>query len=194
MSEVEIITGLDQSGKTIFLNTYLNMRKNKNENILIISIGRGNKSIHQVSNIKFKVFDSIFGIDEKKLLYLISISNPQRIFIEGDYVSMRYIDKILLTKPLRERIIITSRINIINAKHIKMILKNNMCKYLGNIIIINNYDGVQLKDEDLYSIRNMNLNSFLFYIEDFNELYTKFKYYKLINNEFYSSIFKYIRI
>lgn len=194
MSEVEIITGLDQSGKTIFLNTYLNMRKNKNENILVISIGRGNRGIYQSSNIKFKVFDSIFNIDEKKLLYLININIPQRVFIEGDYISIRYIDRILLSKSLKERLIITSRISIINAKHINMILKNNMCKCLGNIIIINNYDGIQLKDEDLYSIRNLNLNSFLFYIRDFDELYKKFKYYKLINNEFYSSIFRYIRI
>ncbi len=192
MSEVEIIIGLDKSGRTTFLNEYLKMVNIKNVNTLIIIIGRGNKKIDSYENVKVKIFDSIFSINETKLLYLINIHNPQKIFIESEYVYIKHIDSILRSSLIKDRILITSRINIINTKFIKMILKSCMVKYRGNIIVINNYDKLHINKEDLYEIRDKNLNSFLFYTEDFKDLYDKFKYYKLINKGFYTNIFKYI--
>jgi hypothetical protein len=196
MSEVEIIIGFNGSGKTLFLNSYIRMKNIKNnEKILVLCFDRGNTSINYVinDNIKIKFVDYNFQIDDNKLLYLIEIHKPHFIFIEGDYILIKYIDNILSSKLLKDKIFITSRINIINSKHINLVLKNRVCNIYSNIVIINNFDDIELYNNDLFMIKAINRNAFVFCVNHYGELYEKFKNYKLIRNDFYENIFKCIK-
>lgn len=196
MSEIEIIVGFRGSGKTLFLNSYLNMKNIENSNrilILILDKGNVNVQIGNRKNVKVKVIDSPFEINDKKLLYLISIHKPHFIFIEGDYSDIKNIGKILNSDLLIDRIFISSRINIINQRHISKVLKYRVCKTNSNIIVINNHDRYDIDSNDLYNIKNRNKNAFVFCVNEFGELYEKFKLYKILRNEFYKSIVKYIK-
>lgn len=196
MSEIEIIMGLNKSGKTRFLNTYLEITCVKNERILVIFIGNGitkiNNNIKGVF-IKVRIFNSIFDIDVKKILYLINIYRPHRILVEGEYVSIKNIYKIISNDFLKDILVVTSRINIINSNFISKILNYDLSKINSNIIIINNYDKNYLDNRDLQKIRSEYLNSFLFCIEDFAEIFFKFKEHRLIKSNFDKNIFRYLK-
>lgn len=194
MSEVEFIMGLSKSGKTRFLNTYLGFTNVKKERILLIIIGKGNEQIRSKSEyIKVKIFNSLLEISERKLLYILNVYIPHRILIEGDYFSIRYIEKILSFNSFKYNLVITSRINIINSNFIYEILKNKNNKIKSNIIIINNFDGLKLDYRDIRDIRVRNINSFLFCIECFDEVYFKFKDYGLLKGDIQKNIFKYLK-
>lgn len=196
MSEVEIIMGLDHSGKTLFLNAYLEITNVKEERILLIIIGNGNTKLeNKFKNvyIKVKIFNSIFEINEKKLNYLINMYKPHRVLIEGDYLSLKTIYKLIGSHEFKNSLFITSIIDIINSKRISKVLKYRLNKIGSNIVIINNFDRLKINDEYIKNIRLKNINSFLFYIEDFEEIYVKFKNYGLVKSGFHKNIFKYIK-
>lgn len=196
MSEIEIIMGLSKSGKTRFLNTYLEMTCVKNERILIILVGDGSTNVKNCIKdvfVKIKVFSSIFEIDVRRILYLINIYRPHRILIEGDYLSVKKICMLIESDTLKDILLITSRIHLINSKFISKILKYDLIRVNSNIVIINNFDKIYLNSEDIENIKMRYLNSFLFCIEDFNEIYFKFKYYGLIKSDFQKNIFKYLK-
>lgn len=196
MSEVEIIMGFNGSGKTLFLNSYLKMKNIKNnERILVLCLDRGNMNINYCinENIKIKFVDYNFKIDDTKLLYLIEIHKPHFVFIEGDYVSIKYINMVLSSNLLKDKIFISSKINIINSKHINLVLKNRICRIHSNIVIINNFDNIKLNNDDLFMIKSINGNAFIFCVNYFEDLYEKFKNYKLLRNDFYENIFKCIK-
>lgn len=196
MCEVEMIMGLNESGKTRFLNTYLEMTNVNRERILILMIGYGNSKLNinlRNVDIKLKSINSIFEINEKRIDFLMNMYNPHRTIIEGDYLSVKKIQKLIGESTLKDNLVITSRIEIINPKHIRKMLNYNLNKINSNIIIINNFNRENLNDEDLKKLKIMNNNSFLFCIEDFNELYSKFKYYGLIKSDFHKNFFKYFK-
>lgn len=196
MSEVEIIMGFNGSGKTLFLNSYLEMKNiKKGEKILILCLDRGNTNFNYNINrdIKVKFIDYHFQINDNKLLYLIEMQKPHFIFIEADYISIKHLNMVLESSILKDKIFIRSRINILNIKHIKNILKNKICRPYSNIIIINNFDEIELKISDLHMLRKLNMNSFVFCVKYFEDLYEKFRDYKLLRNDFYENMFKYIR-
>lgn len=196
MSEVEIIMGLSESGKTKFLNTYLEITHTKNERILVIIFGEGftkvNNDIKGVL-VKFRVFNSGFDIDVKKILYLINVYRPHRILIEGGYLDIRKIYKIMGSDFLKDILVVTSIIHLINSKFIHKILNYNLNKISSNIIIINNFDKNYLYYEELKQMRIKYLNSFLFYVESFDEIILKFKEHGLIKSNFHKNIFKYLK-
>ena len=189
MSEIEIIIGLNGSGKTRFLNSYLEFTNVKNERILTITSGYGNTKIREDfkdSFNKVKNLTSIFDINEKKFKYLIDVHRPHRIFIETDYSGFSYVCKIIESEELKNFLVVTSKINIINSKFIEKILKYRLCEYNNNVIIINNHDNLELSYEYINEIKNNNINSF-------DEVYFKFKHYKLIKSDFHKNVFKYIK-
>lgn len=196
MSEVEIIMGLDHSGKTLFLNVYLEITNVKEERILLIIIGDGNTKLEKKFKnvyIKVKIFNSIFEINEKKLNYLINMYKPHRVLIEGDYLSLKNIYKLIGSQEVKNSLFITSIIDIMNSKYISKILKYKLNKIGSNIIIINNFDRFKINDEYIKNIRLKHANSFLFYIEDFEEIYFKFKNYGLLKSGFHKNVFKYLK-
>lgn len=193
MSEVEIIMGLNKSGKTKFLNTYLEITCVKNERILVIVFGEGNTKISDSTKnilIKFRIFKSVFDIDVKRILYLINVYRPHRILIEGEYLNIKKIYEIISGDFLKDILVVTSVIHVINSKFLSKIVNYNLNKISGNIVIINNFDRIHLDDKYLKQMRLKNLNSFLFYIEDFGEIFFKFKEYGLIKSNFHKNIFK----
>lgn len=195
MCEVEMIMGLNESGKTRFLNTYLSMTSVYKERILILMIGHGNHNLHtnyKNIDIKIKFVNSIFEINEKKLNFLISVYNPHRIIIEGDYLSIKKINKLIEESTLKDRVVITSKIEIINPKHMRN-SNYNFNKIASNIVVINNFKGEQLDDEDVKKFKVMNNNSFLFCVNEFDELYSKFKYYGILKSDFHKNFFKYLK-
>lgn len=196
MSEIEIIVGLNGSGKTKFLNSYLEITNVKNERILIIESEYGNTKIRQDFKnvlIKTKVLNSVYEINENKLIYLINVHRPHRIIIETDYLGLSYINKLIESNELKNILMVTSRINIINSKFLDKISKYKLCTLNNNIIIINNYDNLELMHSYLSEIKYNNVNSFLFCVKSFEEIYLKFKQYKLIKSDFHKNVFKYIK-
>lgn len=196
MCEVEIIIGLNRSGKTRFLNTYLEMTNVSKERILILMIGDGNSKLNiNLKNvyIKTKLINSIFEISDKKINFLMNMYNPHRTIIEGDYSSIKKIQRLISESSLKHKLVITSRIEIINTKYMYKTLSYNLNKINSNIIIINNFDREELNSEDLKKLKIMNNNSFLFCIENFDEVYSKFKYYGLIKSDFHKNFFKYLK-
>lgn len=196
MSEIEIIVGLNGSGKTKFLNSYLEITNVKNERILIIESEYGNTKIRQDFKnvlIKTKVLNSVYEINENKLIYLINVHRPHRIIIETDYQGLSYINKLIESNELKNILMVTSRINIINSKFLDKISKYKLCTLNNNIIIINNYDNLELMHSYLSEIKYNNVNSFLFCVKSFEEIYLKFKQYKLIKSHFHKNVFKYIK-
>lgn len=196
MSEIELIIGLNGSGKTRFLNSYLEFTNVKNERILTITSECGNTRIKENfkdSFNKVKNLNSIFDIDEKKLKYLINVHRPHRIFIETDYLGFSYISRIIESDELKNFLVVTSRINVINSRFMDKILKYRLYKFNNNIIIINNYDNLELSYKYINEIKNNNINSFLFCVNSFDEVYFKFKHYRLIKSDFHKNIFKYIK-
>lgn len=196
MSEIEIIVGLNGSGKTKFLNSYLEITNVKNERILIIESEYGNTKIRQDFKnvlIKTKVLNSVYEINENKLIYLINVHRPHRIIIETDYLGLSYINKLIESNELKNILMVTSRINIINSRFLDKISKYKLCTLNNNIIIINNYDNLELMHSYLSEIKYNNVNSFLFCVKSFEEIYLKFKQYKLIKSDFHKNVFKYIK-
>lgn len=196
MSEIEIIVGLNGSGKTKFLNSYLEITNVKNERILIIESEYGNTKIRQDFKnvlIKTKVLNSVYEINENKLIYLINVHRPHRIIIETDYLGLSYINKLIESNELKNILMVTSRINIINSRFLDKISKYKLCTLNNNIIIINNYDNLELMHSYLSEIKYNNVNSFLFCVKSFEEIYLKFKQYKLIKSHFHKNVFKYIK-
>lgn len=196
MSEVEIIMGVKRSGKTLFLNSYLEMTNLKKERMLLIIIDDGNTKLRDDFKdvyIKVKTFNSVFEINENKLMYLINIYNPHRILIEGNYVSSKYIHQLFLEEKLKKCLIITSIIEIINSRDLYKVTKNKLNKIESNIIVINNFDKNQVLYEHIESIKLRNKTSFVFCIEDFKEIYEKFKNYQIIKSDMHRKIFKYLK-
>ncbi len=196
MSEVEIFTGFSGSGKTRFLNTYIEFTNVKKERILIIIVGDGNTKLHNKMRnpyLRIKVFSSVLDINESKLLYMLNIYNPHRLLIEGDYFSINNILKIVSSHTLKRILVITSKINIINSRFIKKISKLNANKIQSNVILINNYDKLSFEDECITDIRIKNVNSFLFCVECFSEVYFKFKDHGLLKGDIHKNLFKYIK-
>lgn len=196
MSEVEIIMGTKGSGKTLFLNSYLEMTNLKKERMLLIIIDDGNtKLIDKFKDvyIKVKIFNSVFEISENKLMYLINIYKPHRILVEGNYVSSKHIYQLFLKEKLKKCLIISSIIEIINSRDLYKVTRNKLNRIESNIIIINNYDKNQVLYEHIESIKLKNKTSFVFFIEDFREIYKKFKNYQIIKSDMHRKIFKYLK-
>ena len=196
MSQVVIIMGIKLIGKRLFLNSYLVMTNLKNERMLIIIIDDGNTKLRDDFKdvyIKVKRFNSIFEINENKLIYLINIYNPHRILVEGNYVSPKYIYQLFLEGKLKKYLIISSIIEIINSRDLCKVTKNKLNKIESNIIIINNFDKNQVSYEHIESIKFRNKTSFVFCIENFKEIYEKFKNYQIIKSDIHRKIFKYLK-
>ncbi len=196
MSEIEIIVGLNGSGKTKFLNSYLEITNVKNERILIITSENGKTKIREDFKnvtIKIKALNSIYEINENKLIYLINVHRPHRIIVETDYLGLSYINQLIEGDELKNLLMVTSRINIINSKFLDKISKHRVSKLNNNIIIINNYDNLELMYNYLNEIKYNNANSFLFCIKSFEEIYSKFTQYKLLKSDFHKNVLKYIK-
>lgn len=191
MSEVEIIAGLPKSGKTRFLNTYLKFTNVKGERILLIIIGKGNEQIRNKTDyVKVKVFNSLLEVNEAKLLYMLNIYLPHRILIEGDYFSVKNVEKIIGSDIFKYNLVITSKINIINSNFIYDALEFNNIKIQSNVVIINNFDRLKLDYRSIKDIKIRNMNSFIFCIECFDEICFKFKEYGLAKGGIHKNIFR----
>lgn len=196
MCEVEIIMGLKKSGKTMFLNSYLEITNVEKERILILMFNEGNTKIKKdivKGCIKVKKFKSIFEINERKFIYLLNLYNPHRVFIEGEYIEAKHIFNLMKSNYLKGRLIITSRINIINTNFINLLSNYSADNINSNIVVINNYEKLQIYYEYIEEIKEKNKNCFLFCIESFHELYSKLKNYKLIKTKFHRCFFRYLK-
>ena len=196
MCEVEIITGLNKSGKTLFLNYYLEITNVEKERILILMFNAGNRELRKDFKnvcIKQKNFHSVFEMNESKFIYLLNLYKPHRIIIEGDYISAKHIFNIMKSNNLKNKLIISSRINIVNLSLLDKFSKCTSDNVNSNIVVINNFDKLNFYHEYIQNIKYKNKNSFVFYVESFDEIYFKLKDHKLIKNNFHKFLFKYLK-
>lgn len=130
-TKIEIVSGFLGSGKTSFINAYLNTEICLDKEILIILLEEGMKSVKSnVKNIKVMYLENINTLKD---LLLIEIDKKQysKVIIEfNGTMSLTIIGKIFGDKEIRKKFDFYGNYYIGDSKNLKVYLKN-----LGEVIL-----------------------------------------------------------
>ena len=130
-TKIEIVSGFLGSGKTSFINAYLNTEICLDKEILIILLEEGMKSIKSnIKNIKVMYLENI---DTLKDLLLKEIDKKQysKVIIEfNGTISLATIGKVFGDKEIRKKFDFYGNYYIGDSKNFKVYLKN-----LGEVIL-----------------------------------------------------------
>lgn len=150
---VEIVTGLLESGKTTFINELVKNTLVDGENLIIIQCEVGNqaidKSILSNKQVLVKQYDPQELITKKSLKYIIAIHKPHRIIIEHN--GSRKLEELLILldkKELAKICRVATIYNIIDANTFDLYI-NNMVDimldgiYNSNLILLNNTENIE---------------------------------------------------
>lgn len=202
-SDVEIITGFLGSGKTTFINSFLELTLDKDET-LILQFEKGkqkiNEDIKDKSNMILKTFNSMEELDVERFLRLIKFYKPVRIVIESNGIGnidrlLQFIEYKQFKPYLRRSGIVT----ILDCITLNMFLKNLGSIILPNIyaadlIILNNISKISrdtLK-EQINKIEQLNLHAHILTCSSKEELLINLNECKLISRGMYRRIMDYI--
>lgn len=202
-SDVEIITGFLGSGKTTFINSFLDVTLDERET-LIIQFENGKEGINEKlknrSNLIIKKFNSMEELDSERFKRLIKFYKPIRIIIESNGIGninilLQFIEQKELKPYLRRGGIST----ILDCVTLNMFLKNLSSIVLPNIyaadlIVLNNTSKVSddTLEEHINKLEELNLHAHIVACSSKEELLIRLNQCSLINKGMYKRLMDYI--
>ena len=164
-AKLEIVSGFLGSGKTSFINAYLNTEICLEKDILIILLEEGIKSIKSdLNNIKIIYLE---GIENLKDLLIKETAEKKysRVIIEfNGTISLTIIGEIFKDKEVRKKLNFYGNYYVGDSKNLKVYLRNLgeiIIPFLqsSKLIILNNLSVISLKEQ----------KELIKYIEDINQ-------------------------
>lgn len=203
-SDVEIVTGFLGTGKTTFINNFLNITLDDNDEVLIIQLENGketiDESIIKKRNITIKSFRANDELIYERFLSLVKFYDPSRLIIESNGISnidklLDLIDKDDMKNYVRRGGIVT----VLDAITLNMFLKNLGSLILPNIysadlIVLNNSDKVskEVLKEQVKKLEGLNVHAHIITCYSKDELKDNLNQCDLINKNIYKRIKEYI--
>ena len=197
-TNIELVTGFLDCGKTTFINSLLSKTLIKSEKIVILLFENGEEKIDEKysldSNIAIEYFPPTKEINFKLLNYFRRKYHPNRIIIE--FNGSRDLNELLPmvnSKDFKRVFKIKEIVNIIDSKLFPIYL-NNMGSIItspikhGNIILINNKSKVSY--ESLNNIKKtiklLNRKAYIIDFESVSNLNSKMKKSSLFYKDFFT--------
>lgn len=188
---VDLVTGFLSSGKTSFINVFLN-KTLKREETIIIQCEDGkeniNKFIKERSNVSVKKFHSYDELTIERFVRMIKFYKPERMIIECNGVEdISKVVAMFNETKLRAYFKVSGVINVIDALTFNMFLQNlphliRPCIEISDLIIFNKAN--ELSDEridlNLNIIKEMNVHAHIVVAYDKYDLEKKINKAKII--------------
>lgn len=177
-ADMEIVTGLLASGKTIFINELLESTLVSGEKVLVLQEEEGNTRVKEREKVIVKEFNGTKHLTSAYLKQLIDFYKPHRIIIEQN--GMKFLEEtlsILNHKDIQEHLLEPIIYNITDALTFE-IFYSNMKEIVSppivhsNLIIINNFEALPKEEKDklLKDIQALNSGAFIITLEDLSKL------------------------
>ncbi|SHK48831.1 CobW/HypB/UreG, nucleotide-binding domain [Clostridium cavendishii DSM 21758] len=203
-SDVEIVTGFLGAGKTTFINNFLNITLDNDDEILIVQLECGKENIDdsviKKRNVTLKTFNANDELIYERFLSLVKFYSPDRLIIESNGISnidklLDLIDKADLKNYLRRGGIVT----VLDAITLNMFLKNLGSLILPNIysadlIVLNNSNKVskEVLSEQINKLEAVNIHAHIITCYSKEDLRENLNQCDLINKAMYKRIKEYI--
>lgn len=176
-TKLEFVFGFLGSGKSRFINAYLDSEICKDEKILIISLEGGNTLINKESNVKFVFVEEVEYLKEI-IIREVKTYTFDRIIVEyNGTISVNSVEDICNDKNIRKYIYFYGGYFIGNAEEMLVYIKNlgelilpfiqgSKLIILNNISLINN----EKRYETIKLIKDININSPIVTIPSFSDI------------------------
>lgn len=189
---VDLVTGFLSSGKTSFINIFLE-KTLKREETIVVQCEDGmehiDSNITNRFNVSLKTFSSNKELTEERLIRMIKFYKAERMIIECNGVEeLDDIVKLFNTTKLRAYFRISGIITVLNALTFNMFLKNLghiILPYIekGDLIVLNKSDEVseEIIERDINILKNLNNHAHILVASNKEDLKTKIIKAKVIN-------------
>lgn len=176
-TKLEFVFGFLGSGKSKFINSYLDSEICKDEKALIISLEEGNTLINKGSNVKIIFIEEIEYLKEI-IIREVKTYTFDRIVVEyNGTVSVNSVEDICNDKNVRKYIDFYGGYFIGNAEEILVYIKNLgelIVPFIqgSKLIILNNISLISKKkrDETIKLIKDININSPIVTIDSISDI------------------------
>lgn len=181
-TKLEFVFGFLGSGKSRFINSYLDSEICKDEKVLIISLEKGNTLINKGSNVKIVFIEEIEYLKEI-IIREVKTYTFDRIVVEyNGTISVNSVEDICNDKKLRKYIDFYGGYFIGNAEEILVYIKNLGELILpfiqgSKLIILNNISLIskEKRDETIKLIKDININSPIVTIDSISDINREIK-------------------
>ena len=176
-TKLEFVFGFLGSGKSKFINSYLDSEICKDEKVIIISLEEGNTLINKGSNVKIIFIEEIEYLKEI-IIREVKTYTFDRIVVEyNGTVSVNSVEDICNDKNVRKYIDFYGGYFIGNAEEILVYIKNLgelIVPFIqgSKLIILNNISLISKKkrDETIKLIKDININSPIVTIDSISDI------------------------
>lgn len=189
---VDLVTGFLSSGKTSFINIFLE-KTLKREETIVVKCESGKEEISDLilrkNNLNIKTFGSGKELTEERFLRMSKFYKPERMIIECNGVEdVDYLVNLFNTTKLKSYFRVTGMINMVDAPTFNMFFKNLghlvlPCIERSDLIIFNKANQLSEEriDSDLNLIKKMNTHAHILVAYDKGDLEKKINKAKVIN-------------
>lgn len=189
---VDLVTGFLSSGKTSFINIFLEKTLRREETIIIQCEDGAehiDENIKNKFNVSLKAFSSNNELTEERLIRMIKFYKAERMIIECNGIQeLDTLVKLFNTTKLKAYFRISGIITVLNALTFNMFLKNLghiILPYIekGDLIVLNKSDEVseEVLKRDISIIKNLNNHAHILVASDKHDLKAKIIKAKVIN-------------
>lgn len=189
---VDLVTGFLSSGKTSFINIFLEKTLRREETIIVQCEDGAehiDENIKSKFNVSLKTFSSNNELTEERFIRMIKFYKAERMIIECNGVEeLDTLVKLFNTTKLKAYFRLSGIITVLNALTFNMFLKNLghiILPYIekGDLIVLNKSDEVseEVLERDISIIKNLNNHAHILVASDKNDLKAKIIKAKVIN-------------
>lgn len=189
---VDLVTGFLSSGKTSFINHFLN-KTLKREETIIIQCEEGKEKINlilaQKSNLSIKTIHSYKELTVERFIRMIKFYKPKRMIIECNGVEdVSYVTNIFNDNKLKAYFKLTGMINIVDGNMFNMFLQNlphiiKPCLEQSDLIVYNKAGNISDNriNDDINLIKKLNIHAHILVAYDKNDLERKINKARIIS-------------
>ncbi|MGL4762645.1 MAG: GTP-binding protein [Sarcina sp.] len=190
---VDLVTGFLSSGKTSFINSFINKTLKKKEELIVIQCEEGKVAIDEQLesrfNVSLKKFTSSSDLSEERFIRMIKFYKPERMIIECNGVeAVTSLVTIFNSSKLRPYFKLTGIISILDSVTFNMLIKNLghlvvPCIEKSDLIILNKSNEIseELLEKNLGIVKNLNTHAHILIANDKSDLDRKINKAKVIN-------------
>ena len=190
---VDLVTGFLSSGKTSFINSFINKTLRKEE-LIVVQCEDGKVAIDERLESKFNVslkkFVSSSELSEERLIRMIKFYKPERMIVECNGIEdVTNLVTIFNSSKLRPYFKLTGIISILDSLTFNMLIKNLghlvvPCIEKSDLIILNKSNEIseELLEKNLGIVKNLNTHAHILIADDKADLERKIIKAKVINS------------